>query len=330
MAVTLNTLPQARHLLWRRATRYIGDDNALSLADLPAEHAEALRDLYWYLMEVMESVQESMSDEAPARALEKLEKRAWRAHIDHFARVFSTTGLEDRSRRKVYHDLRGGALTAAAGAVDLLRLKGDEASPDDVAMIFRALRDHVKIMRNLVRDIDPGRRDQDLTRNIHSASLLREKWSGFRSGTVTVEYQADYDGPLSSCCLEFSSTDRLVYNLVNNAVRHTADDRVRLFLKRVEEQDQPDNLQIATANRIREDEAKQLREYFDGELERLFEGGFTIGGRGVGLSICTELVGNAYGLEPPQQAVAEGYVGADIVEDEFVSWVHWPAVHDPD
>jgi len=61
---------------------------------------------------------------------------------------------------------------------------------------------------------------------------------------------------------------------------------------------------------------------------RLFAGGFTTGGSGLGMSICAQFVANAYGLQDTAQALDERYLGASRLDDCFVAWFHWPVAAD--
>jgi signal transduction histidine kinase len=335
MAIDLQNLPGPSRLVRYRNDRYVGDENAVSLDDLPAEDARILQELYALLLRSMEELRASIDAQDIDAARRRLDEIGWRQEVYAFARDFSSTRLSEERRerlRPTYHDLRGGALTVAGGRAELLFAEGVESTMTDVVALFNAVRDHLKIMRNLVRDIDPQRRAEDLTTNHHSAWLLRQKWSGYHDSSVELTFYSDYDGGISTCCLEFSSVDRAVYNLVTNAMRHTADGEISFFIHG--KQSRPDrnsttaptDIQIATANTISEAERDELRLRFGEDIGMLFLGGFTIGGSGVGLSICAELVANAYGLLETQAAVDGGYVGARILGDTFVSWIHWPTV----
>ncbi|MFW6251325.1 MAG: ATP-binding protein, partial [Alkalispirochaetaceae bacterium] len=136
-------------------------------------------------------------------------------------------------------------------------------------------------------------------------------------------YISDYDGDISSCCLEFSSLERVLYNMINNAAEHTADGRARLFVTTLGSEKE-ENVKFAVANRVKREELKQLRARFGEDLTPLFDGGFTIGGTGVGLSVVSQIVANAYGLEHARGAAAGGYVGASLEDGEFLVWAHWP------
>ncbi|MBN9122327.1 MAG: ATP-binding protein, partial [Planctomycetes bacterium] len=61
------------------------------------------------------------------------------------------------------------------------------------------------------------------------------------------------------------------------------------------------------------------------DLVRLYEGGVTRGGNGVGLASCADFVAAAFGVTA-SEAVAEGYLGARVDGNEYHAWFHWPAL----
>jgi nitrogen-specific signal transduction histidine kinase len=324
-------LPGPSSLARYRSERYSGDENAARLAELPETDARRVSDLYRLLKETLETANAAVRDNAPLWLSRRLKETRFTERVQEFAAAFSTENLTDEATRvrfrTVYHDARGGALTAVLGMAQLLELKGNEVELAEVYGVFNALRDHLKILRNCFIDLDPIRRERDRAFNAHSAKLFRQKWDGYQDGDVGIEYISDFDGEISSSCLEFSSVERAIYNLVNNAMSHTADGLIRLYVLGLENDTAPENVRIATANAVDPAEERRLRESFGDRLGELFMGGFTIGGSGLGLSICTELVANAYGLGRFHDAIDGGYVGADILHNQFVAWIHWPTLH---
>jgi hypothetical protein len=87
-------------------------------------------------------------------------------------------------------------------------------------------------------------------------------------------------------------------------------------------------VKIATANTVSREELAQIHETFGTDLGRLFEGGFSIGGSGVGLSVCARMVARAYGVESIRRAIEDGYVGAEVRDAVFIAWMHWPVWQD--
>ena len=330
MSVTINNLPGPASVPRIRTERYVGDDNGAQLSDMHGEHADIVCRIYALLKDALSTLETGISESDPMWVSERLKNTRFLEKVNRLTHGLTTDGYDEDTRallRQVFHDLRGGALTAAYSRIQLAEMKGSEVEMSDVYGAFFAVRDHLKIMRNCVVDLDPERRARDLQRRTHSASLMREKWEGYADDHARVEYHSDFDGGLSSSCLEFSTVERAMYNLVNNALSHTADRRVKLFVT-VLEPEAPQNVKIATANSVSEVEQAELEQSFDGHLGRLFEGGFSIGGTGIGLSVTARMVSRAYGLESVRMAVERGYVGATLEQGEFIAWMHWPVWQD--
>ena len=78
-------------------------------------------------------------------------------------------------------------------------------------------------------------------------------------------------------------------------------------------------------NRIDPEQRGRIADDLGGELSRVFQGGYTTGGTGLGLRICADLVCHGYQLPSLRTALDRGYLGARIVRDQFAAWFHWPA-----
>lgn len=341
-----------------RAGRYGGDDMGIRMQELSADDASRIRLLYDALAALLSELRVALclpagdggapggfsngspdlgpaaSAECIAAAAKELARTAadpaWRAAMLAAREVRGATGDSatrapgERTRlRQALHDVRGGALTALALTIEMAALKG-KISTGDVVRSFYLTRDHLKIMRNAIEDVDVLARTRDQSYRNHGTHLLFEKWTSAthrlamgRSASITVD--STYGGPVSRSCLEFSALDRVVYNLMNNAVRFTSDGTVTLYLREVGE-----NLRFVVVNAVTPEHLATLRTRFGDALGDLYFSSFTTGGEGVGLGICGELVANAYGLAGAPEAVAGGYVGATVREGAFITWFHWP------
>lgn len=268
-----------------------------------------------------------------ARLVAHLESMDLPRFQDDVAALGYGLGQHDAPPRlhKAYHDLRGGSLLALLMHVDLVQQGRGE--PEDVQRIALLARDHLKIIRNAVPDLDPVAYDADLRSKAHPMALLREKWGAVRyrlaRREVTVELDCPYDGTIAARCLEFSTLDRIVYNLVNNAAEHTHDGLVRLVVMPVHEPHESHAegmlLRLAVINRLDPHQRDTLRHRFGGEPSELFLGGFTTAGHGLGLRICADLVAHAAGLPSIALALDHGHLGVRIVDDWFVAWFVWPS-----
>lgn len=229
-------------------------------------------------------------------------------------------GLDDPSTRKALHDIRGGGLTVLLGTAELLALApGDEKL---VRTCVAAARDHAKIMRCLLPDLDPPSRAADEATKAHNIGHFVDKWHGARlrapSGPVVVSVRCDFRGDISARCLETASIDRVVYNLMNNSARFATGGVAQLAVQSVAR----GLTRWAVGNRVAAAEAAFLR---DINLQTLFAGGVTRGGNGIGLASCAEVVAECFGLAQSNLAVQRGYVGAALRSDTFLVWFHWPA-----
>ncbi|VTS00638.1 Uncharacterized protein OS=Crocosphaera watsonii WH 0005 GN=CWATWH0005_3458 PE=4 SV=1 [Gemmata massiliana] len=231
-------------------------------------------------------------------------------------------GGADPAVRKAAHDIRGGGLTVLLGTADLLDiLPGDHGT---VLKCVYAARDHAKIMRNLLPDIDPEVRAADEVTKAHGIDHFTSKWDGMAtrgpSGPVSVSVRCSFAGAVSARCLETSSIDRVVYNYVNNAVRFAVGGAVVVWVFPVT----AGLTRWVVQNAVAPDQVAFLAERA-GDLGRLFAGGITRGGTGVGLANCAEIVADCFGLSSPGEAVARGYLGAKVEGSDYYTWFHWPA-----
>lgn len=229
--------------------------------------------------------------------------------------------------RQNLHDIRGGALAGLGLQLEWLVQLNTEASHDDLLLLFYLARDHLKIMRNCFEDLDPERRALDRGTNFHSTNLIREKWENYQRNGCSVRYGPHAEAHIACCCLEFSTVDRVIYNVMNNAMRHGRGETVDFGLE-IDDPDRPDNLRLQVTNAITEEQATRLNERFAGNFGRLFHGGFTTDGSGEGMRICAECVGNAYGYTSINETLQAGLIGAAANENSFCCWFYWPLLAD--
>jgi signal transduction histidine kinase len=257
----------------------------------------------------------------------------WSSFLQSIQKLGSDTYEQVNDRpaalSQVVHDIKGGGFLALSIHLQLLEM--GKIQKDGLARLFFLSRDHLKIMRNAIRDLDPSAQENERVQRDHSARLLVEKWDQaiHQMGNTSAEIVLDcrFDGMVSERCLEFSALDRVLYNLINNAARHTTDNKVYFVIFALPEE-QPRNLRFVVYNRIQEDHQRILQERYGDNLGDIFRGGFTTGGTGLGLRICADFVNNAYGIGTFEQGLAGKYFGARCINSHFVNWIHWPIVGD--
>ena len=230
---------------------------------------------------------------------------------------------------KTVHDLRGGAMSSLLGLLQLAQMV--PLNRVQAHQIFFLTRDHLKIMRNALLGLDDAKRQADLLPTMHGVDLIIEKWQhavlGNRERQTSLQVESDYLGNIAECCVEFGALDRVLYNLINNACRHTASGEVKLSIRsQPAGRAQPDNLCFCVSNPVGAEEGHQLSER--GDLRRLFAPGVSSTGSGLGLTVAADFVTNAYGLRSHGVALDGSYLGARLHHGEFHAWFHWPIAAD--
>lgn len=318
-----------------RDKRYNGGGFDISVAEFHPDDQARLRKIYDATKKTYELwlyMREAPNYDLLARHL-----------VDQFSEAFATsvhqwgfaTMAENRPAHpmlhKVLHDIRGGALVGLTGYASMLAtLNPDPAERKAWVEIATLMsRDHAKLIRNAVPDLDPLVREADEGLKIHDIDDFVRKWQrsmlgeGPRRAQVTVH--CDFHGSITNRCLETSAIDRVLYNYINNAARFTADGRIDLVITAIN----PGLVRWAVTNAIGPDQQAWLTERFQDDLRPLFFGGQTRGGHGIGLSNCADFVAASCGKNP-RSAVDEGYLGARVRDAVFYAWFHWPSYQPED
>ncbi|QJW97051.1 histidine kinase [Frigoriglobus tundricola] len=305
----------------RRSERFDGAGYEVPLTRFDPADREILEHVY-QTVNGLPQLWYPMRDAPDYPALEEYIRRVGRGPLLADAGRLGRALAGDAAVRKAVHDVRGGGLTVLLGTADLLGLvPGDR---DLIRRCVDAARDHAKIMRNLFPDLDPVVRAADEATKAHGIDHFTAKWDGMATrgpaGPVSVGVRCAFAGAISARCLETSSIDRVVYNYVNNAVRFAAGGAVTVWIFPVA----AGLTRWVVQNAIAPDQAAFLGERTGADLGRLFAGGITRGGTGVGLANCAEIVADCFGLSSPTEAVARGYLGAATRDTDYYSWFHWP------
>ncbi len=336
----------------RRAMRCLGDSQFARLDALAPVDQEGMRQTYTQLGEILRVLVAKDTDDARKR----LEVRRWIewGYVDALVRRMHEMGeatrragaMTDEIMRTI-HDVRGGAMGALVGRLEMLDSWPGTLS-EKLNMLFCLTRDHLKIMRNALVGLDDAQREKDRTPKSHAASLLIGKWHdavvGPSAAPQVVRMQMDclYEGPITECCLESAAVDRIFYNLANNARRHAADGDMEMVIFEIP--DSPGEcLRFVLSNAVTASQAQTLRELVAEHagtgnasllpslsssarrLDPIFAPRVSTTGSGLGLAVVAEFTAHAFGLKNAGEAVREGYVGA-VLEGErtFRAWFHWP------
>lgn len=317
-----------------RKSRYRGDDFCLAMGEFAESDQVRIREMYHFL-QGMFTVLKAHHSSSTAESLGAAQDFVVRQDTDQLLHCVRFLGVESLDTRwsqamaKTLHDLRGGAMSALIGELQMAALR----TPDDrkVRQLFFRTRDHLKIMRNALLGLDDEKREADLIPIMHSVDLIAEKWQNallsVNDRTAHLDVACDFHGNIAECCVEFGALDRVLYNLVNNACRHTASGEVNLAIESSPEGiDHPENLRFRVSNPVDAADEQQLSRHDD--LRDLFKAGVSSTGSGFGLAVAQDFVTNAYGLKTRAQALDEGYLGAQLVDRNFLIWFHWPIAAD--
>lgn len=314
-----------------RKGRYRGDNFCLPLSDFTPSDQDRIQTIYRFLEDLFAVLKRQQGNRTPG---ELAAARAWldrqnTAEVFDGARALGVQSLAaDPSElmAKTVHDLRGGAMSALLGQLQFAELR----PPDELGLrqLFFLTRDHLKIMRNALLGLDDPKRQADLETKMHSVDLIAEKWQHAlvqdAERQTHLEVDCDFHGNIAECCVEFGALDRVLYNLVNNACRHTASGGVRLSIhSHPTGEDHPDDLRFEVCNPVDTEDRQRLRG--QGDLHTLFQPAVSSTGSGFGLTVALDFVSNAYGLPKRHQALEGNYLGAQLTaDDEFIVWFHWP------
>lgn len=298
-----------------RPSRSPGDEGALTLAGFPEAERAMVVHLYAALGELAEALREEGGATPGVRA-------TFRARIADLLGVGRgrLAGPTEETLAAALHDIRGGTMTALLLGLGEVADAGRHGPADGALLAL--IRDQRKIIRNLVKDVDPEGREHDEAAIPHSLADLGRGLASYdreRYGDgVVMDVHRDADAIVAASCLEFAALERAVFNLVNNAVRHVDGDVLDVWLTPLEA-----DARIVVANPVTRAHAETLAPTLAADPAALY-GAFSTTGSGLGLTIVANIVGNAYGLTDPEELVADGYIGTRIVDGRFMTWLHWP------
>ena len=299
-----------------RVSRYRGEEQVVELVALAESDRTLVGSLYGTLQELAALVAQEPLDAEALRAF------AAREDVQGLVHQLGRLGrdVDDDVLAAAIHDIRGGALTALF--VQLARVRRAVPHADLARSLSIMARDHMKMMRSVVKDLDPALRVRDLARRTHSLTELGQalqEFTGEVAGArVAIELTCDALADITESCVECAAVDRAAYNLLNNAVRHTDLPTIGVWLLTL-----GTDVRIAFANHVSAETRDRLAPVLADDPAALF-GSFSTTGSGYGLRIVGDLVGRAYGVPSVGALTSGGYVGVKLEGEHVISWFHWP------
>ena len=322
---TLQTLAPTDLEVYRKE-RYDGGGFSASLAQFAPEDVSLIIRLYTVVKKIYDLwlyMRDAPNYELiKAHVISQIGTEHFLSSVQAVGAATYALGQDTPELRKIFHDVRGGALTVLAGYVHFLKTE-PENIVDDVQTVVLLARDHAKLMRNAIDDLDPTVRQADESIKVHLIDDFIQKWHGsvynIAGKAVEIEVVCTFQGSVTNRCLETSAIDRVLYNYINNAARFTDDNTVSLTIFRTGDA----VVRWVVQNVITAEQKRWLNDVTAGDLKQLFWGGLTRGGHGIGLSSCADFVAASFGGSR-EVALGQGYLGAKIIEDHYYAWFHWP------
>lgn len=308
-----------------RFRRYCGDDLCLPLSRFTAGDQEIVRSLYRVLQRLV-TILSAQSGNVLKELRKFLVEYPPNDLVDRIFPLGHATYLAAPSPQlaKTIHDVRGGGLSEILSRLQLIELGVFDL--DMIIALYRLTRDHMKMMRNALLELDDVTRAEDLQTQIQTTEVIVEKWHGANlkraGGELRVRVECPRTAGITECCIELGALNRIIYNMINNAARHSSSSVIRLVVFPVGENGQ-ENIRFVVINHLNEIEAERLAVT---DLRTLFSTGVSSTGSGYGLAVAADIVSQAYGLESARAAVEGQYLGAQLLGDELAVWFHWPSV----
>ena len=200
----------------RRSDRYAGEELGVSLSLLHPSDLSLVYRVYQTLKSVYEvwiyMEQQTVRPILLGR-LKDLFEGALKADLQLLG---AATGSPHKRLQSALEDSRSGAL---AFLLDYCRGRSLETFTDpDLHVLITLARDHAKMMRNSFYDLDPVVREADESLKAHSLRPMLQKLQACYSGRVDFRAGTNYEGPISSRCLETSALDRVLYQMLARCI----------------------------------------------------------------------------------------------------------------
>ncbi|MFZ9858719.1 MAG: ATP-binding protein [Roseiflexaceae bacterium] len=325
-----------RNLTLIRRSRYHAQDIELSLYDVPLKARRAIRKLYRHLVELTYLLRPWLDNpDFPTTMAEKRLRTfvltaKWSQMISALQDVTPTqTQLDSARVHRVIHDLRGGALSSLSLYLQLAE-SGDLHAQDIPHMVLLA-NDHAKMLRTAISDLDRIRYTRDelfLPQQIdtivhHWRNVLYRIDTG-QSAHVTCE--SHVSGYIADSVIELAALERVLYNLVNNAVRHTPDYHVKVNI--MYDSCLQDCIRFSVSNKLTSSQIELLSQLTADTPHRLILTPITTTGSGLGLGICADIVAHVFQADV-DEIIRQQYFTVSWDTGEFHVDFVWPRVNLP-
>lgn len=309
-------------------------ESTLSLYDLTLPTRRTIRKLYRHLIELTYLLRPWLDTPdyptvvAETRLRTFVRTAKWPRIIETLLHLAPMAHRNNDRVLRVIHDIRGGALTSLTLYLQMAE-RGDLLARDIPQMVLLA-NDHAKILRSMIVDLDRIRYTLDELFVPQPIDVITATWhakhyripSG-HAAWVTVE--CPLTGYIAESMIELAALERVLYNLVNNAVRHCAQPHVGIRI--APSPHFVDLVSIEVWNALSNDQYQQLLTLCpDGQWHRLVCESLSTTGSGLGLGICADIVAHMCGMDHIAQVLAAGYFHVTATPTSFHVQFAWPLV----
>jgi signal transduction histidine kinase len=308
-------------------------DAKISLYDVSLPARRAIRKVYRHLIELTYLLRPWLDNPDFPTVMAEMRLRTfvrtakWPRIIDTLQRISPSASAHDERIQRVMHDIRGGALTSLTLYLQMAE-QGDLLARDIPQLVLLA-NDHAKILRSMIVDLDRIRYTLDEIFRPQSAQQLVTTWhqKHYRMPTGHAAMIAvDCTIPqvvIADSVIELAALERIVYNLINNAVRHADTPNVQLTIQACPTRSRI--AQVSVANTISPSQyAKLCTLCPDHDFSRLVTESLSTTNGGLGLGICADIVAHMFHCDSLQAVMAAGLFTLTCTPNQFIVTAAWP------
>ena len=309
-------------------------ESTLSLYDVTLPTRRTIRKLYRHLIELTYLLRPWLDTPdyptvfAETRLRTFVRTAKWSRIIETLLHLAPMTHRHNDRVLRVIHDIRGGALTSLTLYLQMAEC-GDLLARDIPQMVLLA-NDHAKILRSMIVDLDRIRYTLDELFVPQPIGVITTTWHAkhyrIPSGhTAWVTVECPVVEYVAESMIELAALERVLYNLVNNAVRHCAHPHVGIRI--TPSPHFADMVIIEVWNTLDAQQYRRLLQLCpDANWQRLVRESLSTTGSGLGLGICADIVAHMCGMDHVEHVMAARYFHVDATSTSFHVQFVWPLV----
>ncbi len=178
--------------------------------------------------------------------------------------------------------------------------------------------DHAKMLRTAISDLDRIRYTRDelfVPQSIDSiVQTWRDVYYRIASGQAAqVRCHTNVSGYIADSVIELAALERVLYNIINNAVAHVYDGPIIISIDYSDGNHQ--FVRMSITNRISADQVTLLNQLTHNNPVQLITQPITTTGSGLGLGICADIVSHVLQID-----------GTQVLQQQLFT-VHWSDTH---